>query len=94
MLNAIMFVKYTWYSLYSTQGTAYSKAVCTGYVLLFTLTCAIRVCIDAHTGVYTGYSALSIALALPDDGQVIACDVTDEMSDLRTKYWEMASIDQ
>src|SRR3954469_17608889 len=29
-------------------------------------------------GVFTGYSALSVALALPGDGYVLACDVSDE----------------
>ena len=29
-------------------------------------------------GVFTGYSALTVALALPDDGYVLACDVSDE----------------
>src|SRR5690606_36132674 len=43
-------------------------------------------------GVFTGYSALSIALGLPDDGRLIALDVSEEWTNIGRKYWEMAGV--
>ena len=45
-------------------------------------------------GVFTGYSALSVALALPADGKVIACDVSEEWTAMARKYWEKAGVGQ
>jgi predicted O-methyltransferase YrrM len=43
-------------------------------------------------GVFRGYSALSVALALPDDGAVLACDVSDEYTRVARPYWEAAGV--
>lgn len=44
-------------------------------------------------GTFTGYSTLAIALALPADGEVIACDVSREWTDIARTYWQRAGVD-
>ncbi|MGB3291823.1 MAG: class I SAM-dependent methyltransferase [Phormidesmis sp.] len=43
-------------------------------------------------GVFTGYSALAVAIALPADGQVIACDVSEAFGAIARTYWQKAHV--
>src|SRR5436853_5155693 len=45
-----------------------------------------------EVGVFTGASALSVALALPPDGRVIACDVSEEWTAIARRYWREAGV--
>lgn len=44
-------------------------------------------------GTFTGYSALSVALAMPLDGKVVALDVSKEFTDRARGYWQEAGVD-
>lgn len=43
-------------------------------------------------GVFTGYSSLCVALALPSDGKLIACDVSEEYTAIARRYWLAAGV--
>ncbi|MBW4495995.1 MAG: class I SAM-dependent methyltransferase [Oscillatoria princeps RMCB-10] len=43
-------------------------------------------------GVFTGYSSLCVALALPPTGKIVACDVSEEYTATARRYWEAAGV--
>ena len=47
-----------------------------------------------EVGVFTGYSALWVAMGLPDHGRVIACDISEEYTAVAQRYWKQAGVDQ
>ena len=47
-----------------------------------------------EVGVFTGYSALWVALGLPNDGRMIACDISEEYTAVAKRYWKQAGVDQ
>ncbi|CAA0104671.1 Putative O-methyltransferase [BD1-7 clade bacterium] len=59
--------------------------------LLTQLTGAKR-CIEL--GVFTGYSALAVALALPSDGYILACDIAEDTTAIARDYWQRADVNQ
>lgn len=46
-----------------------------------------------EVGVFTGYSALGTALALPEDGRVVALDVSEEFTSIGKPFWKQAGAD-
>lgn len=45
-----------------------------------------------EVGVFTGYSALAVALALPPEGRIVACDVNEEYTAIAQRYWQQAGV--
>ncbi len=57
--------------------------------LLLKLMGAVKV---LEVGVFTGYSSTAIALALPDHGKLVACDVSEEYTAIARRYWQQAGV--
>jgi predicted O-methyltransferase YrrM len=45
-----------------------------------------------EVGVFTGYSSLCVAQALPEDGRLVACDVSEEWTAMARRYWAEAGV--
>jgi caffeoyl-CoA O-methyltransferase len=46
-----------------------------------------------EVGVFTGYSSTVVALALPEDGRIVACDVSEEYTSVARRYWREAGVE-
>jgi caffeoyl-CoA O-methyltransferase len=57
--------------------------------MLVALTGARR-CVEV--GTFTGYSSLVVALALPDDGSILCCDVSEDWTSVARRYWDEAGV--
>jgi len=56
------------------------------------LTRAIGARSAVEVGTFTGYSALSVARALPQDGHLLCCDINEKWTAMARRYWEKAGI--
>ena len=59
--------------------------------LLVELTGAARI---IEIGTFTGYSALCIAQAMPDDGVLMCCDISEEWTDIARPFWREAGVEE
>jgi len=62
------------------------------FLALLVRLCGARRVIEV--GTFTGYSALCMAAALPDDGQLICCDIIGDYNATARRYWQEAGLDE
>lgn len=60
------------------------------FMQLLTRLVGARRCIEV--GVFTGYSSLAVAMVLPADGRILACDVSEEFTSVARRYWKEAGV--
>ena len=51
-----------------------------------------RSCLEI--GTFTGYSALAVALALPEDGRIVCCDSSEEWTAIGKPFWRKAGVEK
>ena len=61
-------------------------------VFLYMIVAAIRPEFAVEIGTFTGYSSLAIAKALPPNGKLLCCDVSEEWTSVASEYWKKAGV--
>ena len=61
-------------------------------VFLYMIVAAIRPEFAVEIGTFTGYSSLAIAKALPPNGKLLCCDVSEEWTSVASDYWKKAGV--
>lgn len=54
---------------------------------------ALGVRLAIEVGTFTGYSSISVAMNLPKDGELVACDVSEEYTSVARRYWKEAGVE-
>lgn len=54
---------------------------------------AVNARVAVEIGTFTGYSALAVAQALPADGKLYCCDVSEEWTSIGRRYWREAGVE-
>jgi predicted O-methyltransferase YrrM len=60
------------------------------FLALLVRSSAAKRCIEI--GTFTGYSALAIAAALPKDGRLVCCDISEEWTSIARRHWSAAGV--
>ncbi|RCV55370.1 O-methyltransferase [Marinitenerispora sediminis] len=61
-----------------------------GFMTLFTRLIGARDAVEV--GTFTGYSSICVARGLPEDGTLLACDVSEEWTSVARRYWDRAGV--
>jgi len=60
--------------------------------LLALLVRSLHARLALEIGTFTGYSALAVAAALPPDGKLVCCDISEEWTMIARRYWKEAGV--